>query len=255
MSALDKFRRFKELHVKGNPIMLYNIWNAGSAQALVEAGAPIVATGSKPLALSQGYPDGEVIPFEVLLQTVLQIVNAVSVPVSIDFEGGYAKLDHELLAKRTASLLETGIIGVNFEDQVVGSQGLYDIETQAKRVAIVRKAAQDRNAPLFINARTDLFLKEKDKQKHAGLMQEAIMRARAYQDAGADGFFAPGLAHPELISDLCERIDLPVNIIKTPTAPAKSELAASGVARISYGPYAYLELMNTFQQNAGQALG
>ncbi len=252
MNTKEKFEHFKGLHIPGNPILLYNVWNAGSAGVLVESGATALATGSKPLAIAQGYPDGEVIPFDQLITTVQQITNAVDVPVSIDFEGGYAKADNVLLAENTVRLVTTGIVGVNFEDQIIGGEGVFDIDTQVVRVATVHSAANDVGAPLFINARTDLFLKEKDKSKHASLMEEAKIRARAYQEAGADGFFAPGLYNLELIADLCQSLDLPVNIIKHPAASSRQELANSGVGRISYGPFAYQALMNTFRERASE---
>ncbi|NRB52867.1 MAG: isocitrate lyase/phosphoenolpyruvate mutase family protein [Saprospiraceae bacterium] len=252
MNTKEKFEQFMGLHQSGNPILLYNAWDAGSAKALEEAGATAVATGSKPLALSQGYPDGEHIAFDQLLTTVQQIVSSISIPLSIDFEGGYAKADNVRLAENTSRLLETGIVGVNFEDQVIGVGGVFDIDTQKVRIATVRSAANKMEAPLFINARTDLFLQEKDKSKHAGLMDEAKKRAEAFAAAGADGFFAPGLDNLDLIVDLCQSVALPVNIIKLPSAPANQDLANAGVSRISYGPFAYLELMATFREKAEQ---
>ncbi|MEM9023258.1 MAG: isocitrate lyase/phosphoenolpyruvate mutase family protein [Bacteroidota bacterium] len=250
----DKFNLFKQLHVKGNPLLLYNIWDAGSAKAVVEAGAPVVATGSKPIALSQGFPDGEVMPFDRVIDTVATIVKAVDVPVSADFEAGYANDDEGLLAANTARLLDTGIIGLNLEDNIIKEGTLRDPEVQANCIALLRKVAEDKQAALFINARTDLFLREKDKSKHAGLMADAITRAQHYAAAGADGFFAPGLDNAELIAQLCEATALPVNIVKVPTAPGNSTLAECGVSRISYGPFAYVALMQEFQERAKQVM-
>ena len=255
MNHPEKFEQFKQLHIAGNPIILYNIWNAGSAKMLAEAGALAVATGSKPLALAQGYPDGEVIPVAHLLETVRQIVQSVEIPVSVDFEGGYAKSNQALLVENIAKLLNEGIVGINFEDQVIGGEGVFDVPTQKSRIAAVRNTADNMGSPLFINARTDLFLQQKDQSKHAGLLAAAKARADAYQEAGADGFFAPGLYDLELITDLCRHTELPVNIIKTPKAPSIQALADSGVGRISFGPYAYLELMAALRDKAGQLYG
>ncbi|CAL2103056.1 putative carboxyvinyl-carboxyphosphonate phosphorylmutase [Tenacibaculum sp. 190130A14a] len=249
MTRQEKFDHFKNLHQKGNPIMLYNIWSAGSAKAAVNAGASIVATGSKPLALSQGYPDGEVIPFDTFLQTIEQIVSHVNVPVSVDFESGYAGNDDELLAINTEKLLQTGIIGLNFEDKIIGANGLYSIEKQSKRIKIIREVADDLGVPLFINARTDIFFEEKDTSKYYKLMPEAIARAKAYTNAGADGFFTPGLVDLDLIKKLTSTLNIPLNIVKLPTAPINEALINAGVQRISYGPFAYINLMKVFSDN------
>ncbi len=254
MNTRQKFEQFLGYHQPGNPIILYNCWDAGSAQKVVEAGGFAVATGSKPLAMAQGYADGENIPFDALLHTVGQIANSVEVPVSIDFESGYAGSDHMLLAEHTTQLLGTGIVGVNFEDQRIGVGGVYDLDTQAQRIATVRKAAEQNESPLFINARTDLFLQQKDRTEHAGLVAEAISRGQAYKQAGADGFFIPGLLDLKLISEVCSQVGLPVNVIKFPDAPSHQELAAQGVARISYGPFAYVQLMNLFVAHAADAV-
>ncbi|MEO1048989.1 MAG: isocitrate lyase/phosphoenolpyruvate mutase family protein [Bacteroidota bacterium] len=247
MNTKQKFNLFERLHIPGNPIILYNIWDAGSAKIVAEAGAKAVATGSHPLASAQGYDDGEIIPFDRLLAIVEQIVNTVQVPVSVDFEGGYAKRDNELLAKNISKLLEAGVIGVNFEDQHVGEDTLFDIKAQMERIAILRNISNRMDSPLFINARTDLFLKEKVNGKHATLVSEAKERAQAFEEAGANSFFVPGLYDPDLIGEICQHVSLPVNVIKTPTAPDHSELAKLGVGRISYGPYAYRALMDTFR--------
>ena len=254
MTTTEKFEQFLGHHQPGNPIILYNCWDAGSAQKVAEAGGVAVATGSKPLAMAQGYADGENIPFKAVLHTVGQIAQAVDVSVSIDFESGYAGSDHQLLAEHTTQLLSAGIVGVNFEDQRIEEGGVYDLETQVQRISTIRKAAVQTEAPLFINARTDLFLQEKDRSRHADLVAEAISRGQAYQQAGADGFFIPGLLDLKLISEVCAQVNLPVNVIKFPDAPSNQELATQGVARISYGPFAYVKLMNTFIANASEAI-
>ncbi len=252
MTRQEKYEHFKSLHQKNNPVILYNIWNAGSAKVAVDAGATVVATGSKPMALSQGYPDGEVIPFEQVLATIRQIVSHVNVPLSVDFEGGYAGTDDQLLAENTKKLIDTGVIGLNFEDQIIGSEGLYEVEIQSKRIQIIRKTAEEAGVSLFINARTDLFFKEKDKSNHVNVLGQAHERAKAYKDAGADSFFVPGLDNLEAIRTLCQKLDMPVNIVKLPTAPSNKDLADAGVQRISYGPFAYAALMKTFGERAAE---
>ncbi len=253
MTQREKARAFAALHIKGDPVILYNVWDAGSAQAVAKAGAAALATGSWSVAAAQGYGDGEALPLELLERIVGRIAASVDLPLSVDFEGGYATAPQEL-AQNVARIIAAGAIGVNFEDQVVGSQGLHSIDKQAARIAAVRQAADAADLPLFINARTDLFLKEPDRSRHAGLVTEAIERAVAYQEAGASGFFVPGLLGPALLRQICERVALPVNALMLGDAPAVAELAALGVARISHGPEPYREAMKNLITQAAAAL-
>ena len=196
----DKAQAFAAMHQPGHPIVIYNIWDAGSAKTVEAAGAPALATGSNPLAGALGYSDGQIIPLDTVLMMVERIVASISVPLSVDFEGGYA-VDAANITANTARLIKAGAIGVNFEDQIIGGPGLYSIATQSARLAGVVAAGQAAGVPLFVNARTDVFLKAPADQ-HESLLAEAIARADAYAKAGASGFFAPGLTDPALISAL-----------------------------------------------------
>ena len=231
----DKARAFAALHQPGNPVVIYNIWDAGSAKTIEAAGAPALATGSSPVATSMGYLDGEIIPLEVVLAHVRRIVDCISVPLSVDFEGAYA-VDSATITANTTRLIEAGAIGVNFEDQVIGGVGLHSIAAQTARVAAVVAAGTAKAVPLFVNARTDVFLKAPADQ-HAAHLAEAIERSNAYAKAGASGFFAPGLIDPALISALIATTTLPVNLLISPTAPPAATLAALGAARLSHGPF------------------
>lgn len=242
MSQADKAAAFATLHVPGTPLVLYNIWDAGSAKAVAGAGAKAIATGSWSVAEAQGYPDGEQIPLDALLLIAARIVACTDLPVSIDFEGGYAT-DPEPLAANVTSLLGTGAVGINFEDQVVGGQGLYGIDTQASRIAAIRVAADAASVPLFINARTDLFLKSKP-DAHGDHMAEAVDRANAYAEAGASGFFIPGLADPDMIGQICGASPLPVNVMMRGKLASVSQVGGLGVARASYGPGPFANAMS-----------
>lgn len=134
-------------------------------------------------------------------------------------------------------MIDAGGIGINFEDQMVGRGGVHPIDKQAARIRAIREMAERQGIALFINARTDLFLQESDAARHAALMEDAIARAEAYADAGASGFFAPGLADRDLIARLCAASPLPVNVMMKPGAPDIATLAAAGVGRVSYGPF------------------
>lgn len=239
-SQAEKAAAFGALHRKGDPVILYNIWDAGGADALARAGAAAIATGSHSVAEAQGYGDGEQIPMEFALQIAARIVDTVELPVTIDFEGGYAT-DPEPLAQNVEQLIATGAVGLNFEDQIVGAQGLHPIQTQALRIAAIRQAADTASIPLFINARTDVFLKSAP-ESHAEHLGAALERAAAYAEAGASGIFVPGLTDLDLIARITESTTLPVNVLVT-DSQGLSNLAKAGVSRISFGPFPYREAM------------
>jgi len=227
-----KLEAFAALHKPGDPVLLYNIWDAGSAVAVAEAGAPALATGSHSLAEANGFPDGQKIPFNLFLDCIRRIVGAVEVPVSADFEGGFAS-DPAHLAEHARMLAEAGAVGCNLEDQVIGGEGLHEIGEQARRVAAVAESG------LFVNARTDLFLKRRiagEDPNDRSLLGEALERAAAYKEAGASSFFVPAMSDLDLIAETCERSPLPVNVIMLPGVPEVPELAKGGVARVSWGP-------------------
>ncbi len=242
MTQKERAEAFAALHRRGEPIVLYNIWDAGSAKAVADAGAPALATGSWSVAAAQGYGDGEAIPLDLLVTIVERIVATVDVPLSVDFEGAYA-IDPEAVRANAARILAAGAIGVNFEDRVVAGDGLHAPDAQAARIAAIRSAGDAADVPLYINARTDLFLREQDRAKHGDLVDEAIVRAAQYAQAGASGFFVPGLVEPDLIARICQATELPVNVMMLPGAPSVAELGALGVARISHGPGPYRQAM------------
>ncbi len=254
MNQNDKASTFHALHVKGDPLVLYNIWDAGSAAAVASAGAQALATGSWSVAAAHGYGDGEKIPLAYLAQVAGRIVETVDLPLSVDFEGAYAT-DPKGAADNVSRILDAGAVGINFEDQIVGGDGLHEIADQAKRISAIRAMAEKRGIPLFINARTDLFLKESDRGRHPALLAEAKERARAFADAGASGFFAPALVDEALIEDLCGASSLPVNIMAMKTAPDAATLGRLGVARISHGPAPYRAAMAWLKEAATGVYG
>lgn len=255
MDQQRKAKEFHDLHVKGDPVILYNIWDAGSAKAVSESGAKAVATGSAPVAMAQGFADGEKIPLDVILSNVTRIVSTVPVPVSLDFEGGYS-VAPQVVETHFARAVETGVVGFNFEDQIVGGEGLHRIAEQTARLKAARRACDNAGVGAFINARTDLFLKAKmSGEPHTQeMLQEAVSRATAFADAGANGFFAPGLLDLDMIAELCDRVSLPVNIIALPGAPTHGQLASVGVARISYGPVPYKRMLQWLSDQASAAV-
>jgi 2-methylisocitrate lyase-like PEP mutase family enzyme len=244
-----KFETFAALHVPGDPVILYNAWDAGSARVIAEAGARAIATGSASVAQAHGYDDAEALPLALALANAERVVAAVDLPVTIDFEGGYALAPGDVAANM-ARLAATGAIGCNFEDQVVGGEGLHPIPAQAARIAAARAAV---GAAFFINARTDIFLKSRDHD--AAKVDAALERAQAYAQAGASGFFAPGLADLALLEKLCAASPLPVNFMAWPGTPPTAAIAAAGIARISHGPFPWKLAMQALKDAAAAEYG
>lgn len=249
---MSKAELFHALHVKSDPVVLFNVWDPGTAGIVQSAGAKAIATGSWPVAAAHGFADGEAIPLAMMLNNLSRIVAAVDLPVSSDIEGGYSETAHGV-ADTVEQVVKAGAVGFNFEDQIVGGEGLYDIAAQSARVAGAREGADRAGANVFINARTDLFLKAKPAD-HGTHLEEALKRAQAYADAGANGFFAPGLTDERLIKQLCADCPLPVNILALPQAPEAGVLADLGVARISHGPVPYRKMAAWLEEQARAAI-
>jgi 2-methylisocitrate lyase-like PEP mutase family enzyme len=243
-----KFEAFAALHVPGDPVVLYNIWDAGSALAVVAAGAKALATGSHPVADANGWPDGQQVPIDFALANARRIVDAVEVPLTVDFESAYSA-DPALGAANVVRLAATGAVGCNFEDQVIGGEGLHPVDLQARRIAAIRSAVGDQ---FFINARTDLFLKTQTYDD--ALIDQVIERGKAFADVGASGFFVPRLSDPKQIERVVREVPLPLNVIAFPGAPDKKVWADAGVARISHGPFPHRALMKTFEEMAREAI-
>jgi 2-methylisocitrate lyase-like PEP mutase family enzyme len=245
----SKFETFAALHVPGDPVVLYNIWDVGSALAVVAAGAKALATGSHPVADANGWPDGQQVPIEFALANAKRIVDAVDVPLTVDFEGAYSD-DPEQGGANVARLKATGAVGCNFEDQVIGGEGLHPLDLQTMRIAAIREAV---GGDFFINARTDLFLKTQTYDD--ALVDQVVERGKAFADAGASGFFVPRLADARQIERVVREVPLPLNVIAFPGAPPKSAWANAGVARISHGPFPHRALMKQLEDAARAAIG
>ena len=245
----SKFETFAALHVPGDPLILYNVWDVGSARAVAEASAKALATGSHPVGDASGFGDAQQVPLDYVFANARRIVEAVDLPLSVDFEGAYSA-DPDEGGANVARLAETGAVGCNFEDQVVGGEGIHPLDLQVKRIAAIRRAVGD---DFFINARTDLFLKTQTYDD--ALVSEVIERGKAFADAGANGFFVPRLSDSGQIERVVREVPLPLNAIAFPGAPPKAEWAAAGVARISHGPFPHKALMATLTEMAKAAVG
>ena len=245
----DLYRQFAALHVPGDPVVLYNIWDVGSALAVVRAGANALATGSHPVADANGWPDGQAVPIDFALANAKRIVDAVDLPVTVEFEGAYSA-DPEQGGENVRRLADTGAVGCNFEDQVVGGEGVHPLDSQVKRIAAIRRAVGE---SFYINARTDLFLKTQTYDD--ALVGEVVERGKAFADAGASGFFVPRLSDPAQIERIVREVPLPLNVIAFPGAPDKQVWADAGVGRISHGPFPHRALMAKLEEMARAAIG
>jgi 2-methylisocitrate lyase-like PEP mutase family enzyme len=244
----SRFETFAALHVPGDPVILYNIWDVGSALAVAAAGAKALATGSHPVADANGWPDGQQVPLDFALANAKRIVEAVELPLTVDFEGAYSA-DPGEGAANVARLKAAGAVGCNFEDQVIGGEGLHPLDSQVKRIAAIRDAVGE---DFYINARTDLFLKTQTYDD--ALVDQVVTRGKAFADAGASGFFVPRLADPVQIERVVREVPLPLNVIAFPGAPDKKVWADAGVARISHGPFPHRALMATLTEMARAAI-
>jgi len=247
----EKFEKFAALHVAGDPVILFNVWDAGSAIVAEKAGAKAIATGSASVATAHGVNDAEGLTLDLALANAARVVASTSLPVSIDFEGAYA-VHPERAASNVAHLAATGAIGCNFEDQILGSdpRTMHDAEDQAARIAAIR---WETGPAFFINARTDIFLIAKPDTHDDAMVDAAIERGKAYADAGASGFFVPGLADLRLLERVCKAVPLPVNFMAFPGAPSAKEVAGTGIARISHGPFPHMLALKAFEDAARAA--
>jgi 2-methylisocitrate lyase-like PEP mutase family enzyme len=249
----DRAASFRRLHDRagGKILVLPNAWDAMSARVIEQAGAAAIATTSAGVAWGLGRPDGHGATREEVLGVVRRIVEAVRVPVTADVEGGYGDASPEDVAETVRGVVAAGAVGINLEDGP-GRNGapLLEPAEQAARIRAARKAAGD--AGLFINARTDVYLRGVGPE--AGRLEETLRRAKAYAEAGADGLFVPGVVDAATIERLAAGAGLPLNIMAGPGAPEIGELARLGVARVSVGPGITLGAMAYVRRAAEELL-
>jgi 2-methylisocitrate lyase-like PEP mutase family enzyme len=231
----QKAGQFHDLHHSGKLLILPNIWDPLGALLLENLGFSAVATASASVAFSNGYDDGEHIPLDVLLTQLKRITASVSIPVSADVESGFAA-DDVTLRKNIQQLIETGIVGINIEDTDKKTNSLLDLDIQCERIKAIRKVANEMDIPLFINARTDVYIRGKGFDTPESRYEETLKRGFAYKAAGADCFYPITLTNRDDITRLVEQLKMPVNVVTIQGLPELSVLNESGVARVSLGP-------------------
>jgi 2-methylisocitrate lyase-like PEP mutase family enzyme len=245
-NQVAKARDFLGHHQGPDILVLANVWDVVSARLVEQAGFSAVATSSAAIANSRGYPDGQQISREEMLAEVKRITARVALPVTADLEAGYGT-DLPDLEKTIHGLLETGAVGLNFEDGTEDPKHpLCDEAAHVEKIKWIRQIATSAGIPLVLNARTDVFLNEVGEP--ASRLQHAIRRANAYRRAGADCLFVPGVRDRDTIAALVKGINGPLNILAGPGAPPMRELATLGVARVSFGSWPMRACMGLFSR-------
>jgi methylisocitrate lyase len=245
--------QFQALHVPGKPLILFNIWDAGSAKAVTASGALAIATGSWSVAHANGFADGEVLPLGVAIDNLRRIIKVTDLPVTVDLESGYGETAAQV-GETIALAIEVGAIGCNLEDSYPTDGTLRPVAEGVERVRSARRAVDAAKVPFFINARTDVFFQSEPEQHDDAMVEEALERGRAYAEAGASGLFVPGLVDIAKIKRIAAASPLPVNIMMSGKTPPVSKLAQNGVARVSHGPGPYLLAMKALEEAARGAM-
>jgi methylisocitrate lyase len=252
-TQMQKAKRFRKLHVVGEPLVLFNIWDPGSAKAVAETGALALATSSWAVSEASGYSDGEHTPLSFAMDNLRRITEATELPVTVDLESGYGDTPRKV-GETVALAIKAGAIGCNLEDSFPENGSLRETKHQADRIQHARQKADEVGGAFFVNARTDLFIQVSQDEHDSFLVRKALERAEAYADAGADGLFVPGLSDLALITELTKASPLPVNIMVSQGANL-SALAKRGVARISFGADPYVVTISALQEAARKAIG
>jgi 2-methylisocitrate lyase-like PEP mutase family enzyme len=229
----QKAEQLRKLHRGPRILVLANAWDVASARIVEELGYPAIATTSAGVAAALGYPDGQYISRDEMLDVVARIAAAVRVPVTADFESGYGTtVEH--MADTARALVSAGAVGLNFED-ITGhdESSLVELGLQVKKIQTLREVSTSLGVPLVINARTDIYLMPIGPAETR--FDRTVERLRAYRKAGADCVFAPGITDAATIAKLVKAVDAPLNILANAAAPSIPELEKLGVARVSTG--------------------
>ena len=243
-TQINKARVLLSLHTQTALLVLPNIWNPIGARVLQAKGYPAVATASAAISASLGYRDGEKLKRSSLIDLTGRIARSVDVPVTADIEAGYGGTIADL-AETINEVIDSGVVGVNIEDSFEVEGVLRPVEEQCERISVVRQVADRRGIPLVINARVDSFLSSSFVD-HGDATEDAVTRAKAYAEAGADCIYPIGPGDLETAAALRAGIELPINILVTPSAAPLKALETIGVNRVSFGPFVFRACLRKF---------
>ena len=243
---MDKYQLFHQLHHQQSGFILANAWDLSSAQFIQAAGAKAVATTSWGIAASLGLADGENISFKTQLALVKSLTEHLHIPLSVDIESGYSN-DPLQISENVLALARLGVVGINIEDSDKDTNALRSIERQCTIISEIKKVLNENGfGGLFINARTDTYFVSDSP------FQATLKRAKAYQNAGADGLFVPGLTNIEHITSLANTIDMPLNVMAMSNFNSAKAAFAGGAKRFSLGNSLYDLIGNTIKTSLTQ---
>lgn len=228
---MSKVNDFSKLHAGNEPFILANVWDAKSAQLAEKAGYKALGLSGHAIAENLGYRDGEDMRFEELLFIANRIIKSVSIPVSVDIDGGYARTPAKV-NENIWQLHKIGVAGINIEDSVVKdkTRELVDAEKFAKILQGIRTFLTANKSKLFVNVRVDTYV-----TKQPNALEETLKRAALFEKAGAHGIFVPLLNKEKEIAQVVQSTKLPLNAYLQPDSPSFSVLKQIGVKRISSG--------------------
>jgi len=224
---------FRALHRAQRILLLPNVWDVASARIFEEAGFGALATTSAGIAFALGYPDGQHISRDEMLQAVSRIAAVLKIPVTADVEAGYGDRPEDA-AQTAVAVIASGAVGMNLEDATGNpNHPLVDLPLQLEKIAAVQQAARTAGVPIVLNARTDVYLLQFGPAEKR--YDQALRRLTAFRDAGADCVFLPGLRDAATIGRMVKDLDFLLNILAGPGSPSIPELQQLGVARVSLG--------------------
>jgi len=246
-----KAEEFRRLHDRRRVLILPNAWDVPSARVFEDEGFPAVATSSAGMMVSLGYADGEDIPTSEFIAAVKRVAGVLSVPLSADVVGGFGD-SPEGVARSVGAVVKAGAVGINIEDFVHSTKKLLPVEKQVSKLRRLVELRKPLKVPYVINARTDAlrFGAGDDDAK----LSEAIRRAEAYRDVGADCVYPMGLTDAKSISKFVTALDFPINVMVRRGLPPVSELRRLGVARVSFGPSASYAAMGLLKRASKEVL-
>jgi 2-methylisocitrate lyase-like PEP mutase family enzyme len=230
---MTAIQRFRELHEQNEPLLIGNVWNVQSAKVYEKLGYKAIATSSSAVAFSLGYEDGENMSFEEYFYIVERILKSVSIPLSVDLEGGYGSTAEEIVLN-ISRLAKAGVVGINIEDSVIidGTRRLLGTEDFFEKLHTIIKKLKEQDIEIFVNVRIDPFLLGVE-----NAVEESLQRMKIIEEVGADGIFVPCITEIQDIEHVIHAAQLPFSVMCMPDLPDFKTLRELGVKRISSGNF------------------
>ena len=231
---MNNFELFTELHYQNEPLLIGNVWDVESAKIFEQNNYKAIGTSSAALANTQGYKDGENIPFQLLLSIAERIAGSTSIPLTVDMEAGYAT-SSSMIIENIEKLHQAGVVGINYEDSIIGANPqLIPLEASERAIFDIANYLNRNNIGIFLNARIDTYL-----LTVTARLEETLIRSKAYENAGANGIFVPCMVEKSDIARVVSNTKLPVNVMCMPDLPSFMALKDLGIRRISMASFVY----------------